>query len=205
MLCNVIFYKNEFLILLTSSYSSRMCLVLHTSRHGITPLIMKKDPVLPIRAGAKVSGTTAEIVAAIRQNAAFETMISGMKMIIAREGDAKHHHEKTIGWTDTDMLFRAAFALSNPRDKYCMKLQTTTVVFHVVARIVSERMIGGVYELTSRPAMDKYLMNPMLMEIEIMIVIKPRITNIDALVTSTITNIDAGIENTRVHFITLKK
>lgn len=179
-----------------------MCLVLHTSRQGITPLIVKNDPALPSRAGTKVRGTAAETVAAIRQNSAFDLMTPDMRIITATEGDTKHHHMKIMAWTDRAMLFSAAFALSNPRDRYCIKLQTTIVVFHVVVNMVRARTMGGVYELTSIPPMDKYLMNPMLIAVETIIVSRPRIMNIDALVTSTSTNIETGTEKTRVHFMT---
>ena len=182
-----------------------MCLVRHTSRQGMTPLTVKNEPALPSKAGTKVSGTAAEMVMEIKQNKAFDSMVPDMRIIIAIEGDTKHHHMKIIAWNDVVMLFSAAFALSNPRDRYCMKLQTTIVVFHVVANMVSERMIGGVYELTSIPPMDRYLMNPMLMETETNIVSKPRMTNIDAFVTSTSTSIETGIENTIVHFMTYKR
>lgn len=171
----------------------------------MTPLTVKNEPALPSKAGTKVSGTAAEMVMEIKQNKAFDSMVPDMRIIIAIEGDTKHHHMKIIAWNDVVMLFSAAFALSNPRDRYCMKLQTTIVVFHVVANMVSERMIGGVYELTSIPPMDRYLMNPMLMETETNIVSKPRMTNIDAFVTSTSTSIETGIENTIVHFMTYKR
>lgn len=71
-----------------------MCLVLHISKQGITPLIVKKEPVQPRTAGTKVMGTTVEIVIAIMQRTAFDLITLPKNEITPIDGDTKHHHMK---------------------------------------------------------------------------------------------------------------
>lgn len=103
---------------------------------------------------------------------------------------------------DRTMPFKAAFELSNPRDRYCMKLQTTTTVFHVVENIVSPRMMGGANTLTSRPSMETRVTRPMVTDIVTVSVTAPSITNMDAFVTSTRISIETGSVKTSISPIT---
>ena len=113
---NVFVYKNELLILLTSSYSPMTCLDLQNPKQGSIPDTEKNVLNRPVIAGITVIVTKNAIVNATTTHRAFATdILFSLNTKIPMHGAKNDIHHRAQGSSDDFTVLMVAFCVVRPR------------------------------------------------------------------------------------------